>query len=155
MCKKHFFRTSSPKYFCPYTSSLMSFLLLKKHFVTSLSCYKQAPSIYSCCKLWLYDCMLYTNPQYLVLLLFVLLWLQLLKAEDDIQCLKNDNSHMNQASQASSQEIGQLQDQLHQIELELTISQEKHRTCQKEVRLHRQMHSYPPLRHCWCSFLWN
>lgn len=78
--------------------------------------------------------MLYTSPQYLVFLWCVTLWLQLLKAEDDIQCLKNDNSHMNQAGQASSQEIGQLQDQLHQIELELTISQEKHRTCQKEVR---------------------
>lgn len=57
-----------------------------------------------------------------------------MKAEDDIDGLKNENSRLNQNGQQSSDEVGQLQEQLHQLELDLTISQEKHRTCQKEVR---------------------
>lgn len=57
----------------------------------------------------------------------------MLKAEDDIQSLKNENSQLNTNNQHGNQEIGQLTEQVNQLELELTISQEKHRTCQKEV----------------------
>ena len=67
-------------------------------------------------------------------LMYVKICYQLLKAEDDIQCLKNDNAQLNQNTQGMTTEVCQLQEQNHQIELELTISQEKHRTCQKEVR---------------------
>lgn len=60
-------------------------------------------------------------------------FLQMLKAEDDIEHLKVENSRLNQTGQQSAQTLGHFQDQLNQLELELTISQEKHRTCQKEV----------------------
>ena len=61
------------------------------------------------------------------------LYLQFMKAEDDIEKLKGENSNLNKMGISSSDEVSQLQEQLHQFELDLTISQEKHRTCQKEV----------------------
>ena len=56
-----------------------------------------------------------------------------MKAEDEIEKLKTENSNLNKVGISSSEEVSQLQEQLHQLELDLTISQEKHRTCQKEV----------------------
>ena len=64
----------------------------------------------------------------------VLFLLKLLKAEDSIEKLKADNSNLNKVGQVNTEEMSQQQEQIHQLELELTISQEKHRTCQKEVR---------------------
>lgn len=66
----------------------------------------------------------------------------MLKAEDDIQNLKAENSQLNSNNQHSGQECGHLTEQVNQMELELTISQEKHRTCQKEVNMmlyHRRL----------------
>lgn len=57
----------------------------------------------------------------------------MLKAEDDILSLKNANSELNSNNQQNCHDATQLQEQVNQLELELTISQEKHRTCQKEV----------------------
>ena len=48
--------------------------------------------------------------------------------------LKGENSGLAEVGGRASQTCSELQEQLHQIELDLTISQEKHRTCQKEVR---------------------
>ncbi|XP_055998950.1 uncharacterized protein LOC125667409 [Ostrea edulis] len=59
----------------------------------------------------------------------------LLKTQNYIQCMKNNKSCMKQVTQTNFQETSQLQDQLHQIKQELAISQEKHITCQNEVRL--------------------
>ena len=58
----------------------------------------------------------------------------MLKAEDDILNLKNANSELNSNNQQNCHDATQLQEQVNQLELELTISQEKHRTCQKEVK---------------------
>lgn len=58
----------------------------------------------------------------------------MLKAEDDILSLKNANSELNCNNQQNCHDATQLQEQVNQLELELTISQEKHRTCQKEVK---------------------
>lgn len=60
--------------------------------------------------------------------------LQMLKAEDEIEKLKGENSNINKINHSQTDELSSLQEQVHQLELDLTISQEKHRTCQKEVR---------------------
>ena len=62
----------------------------------------------------------------------------MLKAEDDIEKLKGENSNLNKISTSTTEELSSLQEQVHQLELDLTISQEKHRTCQKEVIINLQ-----------------
>jgi len=57
----------------------------------------------------------------------------MLTAEDDIEKLKGENSSLNKIGMKTTDDCSSLQEQVHQLELDLTISQEKHRTCQKEV----------------------
>lgn len=59
----------------------------------------------------------------------------MLRLEEELERVKNENSLLGEASQQAGTTTAQLNEQLHQLELDLTISQEKHRTCQKEVSL--------------------
>ena len=63
---------------------------------------------------------------------------KVMRLEEEVEKLKGENSHLAEVGGRASQSCSELQEQLHQIELDLTISQEKHRTCQKEVRFDRK-----------------
>lgn len=47
---------------------------------------------------------------------------------------RNDNSNLSQKLQQASHEKQELEQSLHKYEIELTVSQQKNKTCQQEVR---------------------
>lgn len=62
-----------------------------------------------------------------------LVQLQLMRYEEQVEKYKQENGVLNESVGKSVTELARLEESLHQTELELTISQEKHRTCQQEV----------------------
>ena len=59
---------------------------------------------------------------------------QVMKYEDQLEKLKLENNALSDSLSKNAQDLLRMEDQIHGLELELTISQEKHRTCQKEVK---------------------
>ena len=58
----------------------------------------------------------------------------MVKCEDQLEKFKIENQALSDTVQRNAQDLLRLDEQTHQLELELTISQEKHRTCQQEVK---------------------
>lgn len=56
-----------------------------------------------------------------------------MRYEDETEKLKMENSALSDSVARNAEQLVRLEEQLHQVELELAISQEKHRTCQQEV----------------------
>ena len=56
-----------------------------------------------------------------------------MKYEDQLEKMKMENNALSDTVQKNAQDLVRLEEQCHTLELELTISQEKHRTCQQEV----------------------
>ena len=56
-----------------------------------------------------------------------------MKYEDQLEKLKLENNALSDSLSKNAQDMLRMEDQIQGLELELTISQEKHRTCQKEV----------------------
>ena len=59
--------------------------------------------------------------------------LQVINNERRIESLTRENRALGDRVQLNAQDILHLQQHVQQLELDLTISQEKHRTCQQEV----------------------
>lgn len=57
----------------------------------------------------------------------------MVKAEDDIEKLKEENSNLNKLAMCNTEELSFLQQQVHKLELDLICMQEKLRTCLKMV----------------------
>ena len=53
--------------------------------------------------------------------------------EEQLEKLKAENSVLNDTTSNHLQSMLRMEEQVQTLELELTISQEKHRTCQHEV----------------------
>lgn len=53
--------------------------------------------------------------------------------QEDLEKAKLENCALADKLQTSAQHIVKLEDRVHRLELDLTVSQEKHRTCQFEV----------------------
>ena len=66
----------------------------------------------------------------------------MLKYEDQLEKLRMENDALSDKVGKNAQDMCRMEEQTHQLELELTISQEKHRTCQKEVSTCVQLHRY-------------
>ena len=58
---------------------------------------------------------------------------QVIRQEDYIDKLKTENGELNDTNNKMARENHELRDARHQNELQITILQEKHRTCQAEV----------------------
>ena len=56
-----------------------------------------------------------------------------MKYEDQVEKLKHENTALSDTVQKNATDILRLEENNQHLELELTISQEKHRTCQQEV----------------------
>ena len=59
--------------------------------------------------------------------------LQVVKVEEELQQYKSDNSKLSIQAQHDAQELLKLAERVQQQEMDITIMQEKHRTCQNEV----------------------
>ena len=68
--------------------------------------------------------------------------LQSLQYEDGVEKLKSENSQLSEQRQIMSDQLQQLEDDITQLHLDFTISQEKHRTCQQEVRKDQKGRGY-------------
>ena len=65
-----------------------------------------------------------------------------MKYEDQMEKIKCENQALSDTVTRNATDMLRMEDQLQQLELELTISQEKHRTCQQEVSNHT-LHALP------------
>lgn len=65
--------------------------------------------------------------------------LQVIRLEDQVDQLQTENNKLSGQAQQDADELLRLAERVQQQELDLTISQEKHRTCQKEVANRDQM----------------
>ena len=54
--------------------------------------------------------------------------------ESEVDRTRNDNSGLSQKLQQACHEKQELEQSLHKFELELTVSQQKNKTCQQEVK---------------------
>lgn len=59
--------------------------------------------------------------------------MQVLKYEEQVKKLKLENMTLSDRVQTNTVDLLRTEEQLQQFELDLVISQEKHRTCQQEV----------------------
>ena len=57
----------------------------------------------------------------------------MLRFEEEIEKLKLENGALSDALTKNANELMRNEEQIHSMQLELTVSQEKHRTCQLEV----------------------
>ena len=59
--------------------------------------------------------------------------LQVVKVEEELERYKSDNNKLSIQAQHDAQELLKLAERVQQQEMDITIMQEKHRTCQNEV----------------------
>ncbi len=64
-------------------------------------------------------------------------YVQVMKYEDQVEKLKLENTALSDTVQKNAGDMLRQEEQTQNLELELTISQEKHRTCQQEVSCKR------------------
>ena len=56
-----------------------------------------------------------------------------MKVEEELKLYKSDNNKLSIQAQHDAQELLKLAERVQQQEMDITIMQEKHRTCQNEV----------------------
>ena len=74
------------------------------------------------------------SPVHVKELFFVIfLCLQVMQYEDEIEKVKLENGALSDALTKNANELMRNEEQIQSMQLELTVTQEKHRTCQLEV----------------------